>query len=608
MDVLKFGFIYWKRNLIWAFIAQLISYIAIIADLMIPLFSEMFIDYVICDNKSTNDGVFSFILSGKYGEIHSMKLFFSLAIIFMIFLVTRIILIYVKNITNQNLGLNLETDLRVVTFRKLMELDSETISEYNTGELLTIINSDTILYKELFCRMIPNILDSIFVLIISAFLLSRINISLIAIPIIMMPFFVISLMNFRRKARSNYRNIRKSNSEMNLNVQENIEAVRLVRSFTNEEIEKRKFYKSNEKLKDSYINQIKLSSKFEVLFSSIKQIAYIGTIAVSTVLVIKGYMLIGYLVACSSYVLKMMDHISQINNTLFQMQQQLVSGQKMMNFMNCKSKITDSTDNLKITGVPNIRIKNAYLTMEDNAVLKDVSIDVPYGKKVGIVGGTGSGKSVLLESLVRIHDLTCGTIEINGKDIRDYSLKYLRNSFSYVFQEVFLFSNTIDSNIAYAEPDAEKEQVIKASKHAQAHNFVKKLPVGYETIVGEKGIGISGGQKQRVSIARALLKDAPVLILDDSTSALDVDTEKKLLADIKKYYPDKTILISAHRMSSVIDCDEIIYMQDGLIVERGTFDELMKLGGHFANVYKIQEEQRKSVIDFDALATGEVGK
>ena len=151
--------------------------------------------------------------------------------------------------------------------------------------------------------------------------------------------------------------------------------------------------------------------------------AYIGTIAVSTILVIKGYMLIGYLVACSNYVLKMMDHISQINNTLFQMQQQFVSGQKMMNFMNCKSKITDGTENLKITGVPNISIKNACLTMEDNQVLKDVSIDVPYGKKVGIVGGTGSGKSVLLESLVRIHDLTHGTIEINGKDIRDYSLK-----------------------------------------------------------------------------------------------------------------------------------------------------------------------------------------
>lgn len=606
MEVLKFGFKYWKRNLTLAITAQIISFAAIIADLMIPLLSEMFIDYVICDNKPTNDGIFSFMLNEKYGQIHSMKLFFSLVIIFMIFLLTRIIFIYVKNVINQHLGLNLETDLRAVTFRKLMELDSETVAEYNTGELLTTLNSDTIMYKELFCRMIPNIFDSLFVLIICGFLLCRINISLLAIPLIIMPFFVVALMKFRKAARINYKNIRKGNSEMSLNVQENIEAVRLVRSFTNEDIEKKKFDKANKKLKDSYINQVKLSSKFEVVFSSIKQIAYIGTIAVSTILVIKGYMLIGFLFACSNYVLKMMDNISQINNMLFQMQQQFVSGQKMMNFMKCKSKIIETVENVKITGVPNIRINNAYLVMEGNEVLKDISIEVPYGKKIGIVGGTGSGKSVLLESLVRIHDLTSGKIEINGKDIKEYSLTALRSSFSYVFQDVFLFSNTIDSNIAYAKPNIEKEEVIKAAKHAQAHNFVKKLPVGYDTIVGEKGIGISGGQKQRVSIARALLKDAPILILDDSTSALDVDTEKKLLTDIKKHYPDKTIFISAHRMSSVIDCDEIIYMQDGKILEKGTFAELMKLKGHFANVYEIQEAQRKSVIDFDALAEGEV--
>ena len=608
MDVLKFGFKYWKRNLIWAVIAQLVGYFAIIADLMIPLFSELFIDYVIGDNKPTNEGLFSFMLSGKYGQIHSKQLFFSLAAVFMIFLLTRIILIYIKNLMNQHLGLNLETDLRVATFRKLMELDSQTISEFNTGELLTTINSDTIMYKELFCRMIPNILDSIFVLIICTILLSSISISFLAIPIITMPFFLIALMRFKKAARSNYKNIRKSNSKMSLNVQENIEAVRLVRSFTNEELEKRKFGKSNEKLKDSYIKQINLSSKFEVIFSSIKQLAYIGTIAVSAILVIKGYMLIGYLVACSNYVLKIMDHISQINNNLFQMQQQFVSGQKMMYFMNCKSKIIDRKESIEINDVPNISIRNAYLTMEDNQVLKDVSIEIPYGKKVGIVGGTGSGKSVLLESLMRIHDLTGGIIEINDKDIRNYSLMSLRNNFSYIFQEVFLFSNTIDSNIAYAKPDIDNDKVIKASKHAQAHDFVKKLPVGYETIVGEKGIGISGGQKQRVSIARALLKDAPVLILDDSTSGLNVETQKRLLADIKKYYPNKSIFISAHRMSSVVVCDEIIYMQDGTIAERGTFEELMKLEGHFAKVYKIQEAQRKAVVDFDSLAAGEAGR
>jgi len=296
--------------------------------------------------------------------------------------------------------------------------------------------------------------------------------------------------------------------------------------------------------------------------------------------------------------MKIMDHISQINNTLFIMQQQIVSGHKMIDFLNCESKVPEKEDAVGITSLPNIEVNNGYLVMDGKTVLKDINVSIPYGKKLGIVGGTGSGKSVLLESLVRIHDLTGGSITINGTDVRDYTLDSLRNNFSYVFQDVFLFSNTIDSNIAYAMPDIERRQVVNAAKHAQAHNFIKHLPERYDTIVGERGLGISGGQKQRVSIARALLKDAPVIVLDDSTSALDVKTERKLLADIKENYPDKTMLISAHRLSSVASCDEILYMQDGMIVERGTFDELMALGGHFANVYNVQEAERKSVIEY----------
>ncbi len=605
MEVMKFGFKYWKRNLGLAVITQIISFIALTADLMLPLFSEMFIDYIIKDSKPKEDGIFSFMLTGKYGEVHTMQLFFSLAVLFLMILLLRIVLVYVKNIVNQKLGLRLETDLRKETFNKIMELDSETLSEYNTGELLTISHSDTIMFKEMFCRMIPNICDSIYVIVLTIIILSSINVSLLFIPVILMPFFAISLIKFKKIARVNYRNIRASNSEMNITVQENIEAVRLVRSFTNEDTEKAKFDKANEKLKDSYINQIKLSSKFEVVFSSIKQIAYIGSIAVSAVLVMKGYMMVGFLVSCANYVLKIMDYISMINNTLFQMQQQLVSGQKMMNFMNCKSRIKDGEEVLDTSKKVDIKIENGSLVMDGKQVLEKINLDIPYGKKVGVVGGTGSGKSVLLESFVRIHDYTDGRMLIDGKDVRDYTLESLRELFSYVFQDVFLFSNTIDSNIAYAEPDIENDQVIQAAKHAQANNFIRQLPMQYDTIVGERGLGISGGQKQRVSIARALLKNAPVLVLDDSTSALDVETEKKLLADIKANYPEKTLLISAHRMSSVVDCDEIIYMQDGNIVERGTFDELMKINGHFAAVYNIQETQRKAVVNFDALQESE---
>lgn len=598
MEVLKFGYRYWKKNMPMAVLIQICSFVAIICDLLLPLLSEMFIDYVILEHPATSDNIFSFLLSGKYGHIHTIKLFFSIATVFMILLCIRLALVYFKNVTSQKLGIKLETDLRKATFRKIMELDSETLSEFNTGELLTTANADTVMYKELFCTMLIRLFDSIFVLGMCSYMLARINLALLFIPLILLPAFAVSLIRFRKQARENYREIRESNSKMSLTVQENIEAVRIVRSFTNEDTEIEKFRESNDRLKASYINQIDLSSKFEVIFSTIKQIAYIGSIAISAVLVIKGYILVGFLVTSSSYVMKIMDHISQINNTLFIMQQQIVSGRKMIDFLSCESKVPEKEDAITIENKPDIEVKNGYMVMDGKTVLKDINLDIPYGKKVGIVGGTGSGKSVLLESLVRIHDLTGGRIEINNVDVRDYTLDSLRANFSYVFQDVFLFSNTIDSNIAYAEPDIERRQIVNAAKHAQAHNFIKGLPERYDTIVGERGLGISGGQKQRVSIARALLKDAPVIVLDDSTSALDVNTEKRLLADIKANYPDKTMLISAHRLSSVVDCDEILYMQDGMIVERGTFDELMKMNGHFANVYNVQEAERRSVLEY----------
>ena len=606
MDVMRFGYRYWRRNMPMAVFAQILSFIALLAELFIPIVQEMLVDYVIFDDVAKTDGVFSFMLNGRYGDIHTFRLFISLSVLFIIVLSVRIVFVYVRNVINQRLGLRLETDLRMATFDKLMELDSSSISDINTGELLTTINSDTIMYKELFSRIISNCLDSIFVIILSSVILASINIYLLLVPVCIMPFFIVSLMRFKRLAMTNYQAIRDNNSTMNLTVQENIEAVRLVRSFTNERLEKDKFDTANTKLKDSYIGQIKLSAKFEVIFSSIRQFAYIGSIAVSAVLVMKGYMQVGFLVAATSYVLKIMNFITLINNCIFQMQQQLVSGKKMMEFMNLESKIKDGDIVADDTKKVDIKIENASMVIDGKQVLKNINLDIPYGKKVGIIGGTGSGKSVLLESFVRIHDMTSGRITLNGIDIRDYTIESLREQYSYVFQDVFLFSNTIDSNIAYSEPHAAKEQIIKAAKHAQAHSFIEELQDGYETIVGERGLGISGGQKQRVSIARALLKDAPVLIMDDSTSALDINTEKKLLNMIKENYPKKTILISAHRISSVVNCDEIIYLQDGEIVERGTFDELMKINGHFAAVYNIQEAQKAKAVNYDKVKSMEV--
>ena len=601
MEVFKFGFRQWKKHLPLDILTKLLSFTALTADLLLPLITAMFINHVIKEEAPEEGGVFSFLLSGKYGEVHSMKLFWTLAFVFLGLILFKDVIVYVKNYILQKLGLALETDLRVLTFHKLMELDSETVSEYNTGELLTTINSDTIMFKELFCRMIPNIFDSTFVLIVAVCMLASINTYLLIIPVVLTPFFAVALLRFRKLARANFRAIRANNSNMSLTVQENIEAVRLVRSFTNEELEKRKFDQANFTLRDSHIKQIKLSSSFEAAFSIIRQVAYVGSIAVAAILVMRGQLLVGYLVACADYVFRIMNHVTQINNSIFQMQQQLVSGKKMLDFMNHESKIVGGEQSAKSIDPIHLKVEDASLSIQGQEILKHVSLDVTPGKKIGIVGGTGSGKSVLLESLIRVHDVSSGRITMNGTDIREYDLDSLRQKFSYVFQDVFLFSNTITSNIAYSEPEVERQQIQKAAEHAQAHGFITNLLDGYETIVGERGLGISGGQKQRVSIARALLRDAPILVLDDSTSALDVGTEKKLLADIKKYYPDKTLLISAHRLSSVVDCDEILFMRDGSITERGTFDELMSRNGDFAKIYNIQKNQEGSV-NFDALA------
>lgn len=601
MEVFKFGFRHWKKYLPLDILTKLMSIIALTADMLIPLITAMFINYVIQSHPPKEGEFFGFLLTGKYGKIHTMRLFWTLATVFISLLLFKDIIVYLKNLTLQKLGLGLETDLRKVTFDKLMKLDSETLSEYNTGELLTTLNSDTIMFKEMFCRMIPNIFESILTLILAIVMLSTMNKLLLIIPLILTPFFTVALLRFRKQARKNFRNIRGKNSHMSLAVQENIEAVRLVRSFTNENVEKQKFDEANVALKDAHIEQIKLSSTFEAIFSIVRQIAYIGSVAVVAVLIIQGKLLIGALISCTDYVIRIMNAVTQINNSMFQMQQQLVSGRKMLDFVRCESKIADGSISAKTMENVHIQIHIGNLNIQGQQILRDIDLDIPMGKKIGIVGGTGSGKSVLLESLIRVHDLSGGSITMNGTDIRELELDSLREKFAYVFQDVFLFSNTIESNIAYSDPTADDRRVEQAALHAQADGFIRKLTEGYDTIVGERGLGISGGQKQRVSIARALLRNAPVLVLDDSTSALDVNTEKRLLKDIKENYPEKTLLISAHRLSSVVDCDEIIYMKNGMILERGGFDELMALDGHFARIYKIQMTQEGSV-NFDALA------
>ena len=591
MSIFSYGMRYWKKHVPCAVFCQIIGFVALTVDVLLPLLGAMFVDYVLNYTGVTDGGgIFSFLLD--YGEPAGWELFFAIAVVFVVLELFREGIIYLRNVLFQYNGLLFENELRDISYKKLVELDSATVSAYNTGELLTTLSSDIITFKEMYSRVLLTLADGFFILIITCVMLAINSLYMLILPVVIAPIMLFALVRYTRAARRVSQNIRTQNAVMNLCVQENIDAVRLVRSFANEQYEENKFDGVNRDLCAAYWEQVDVSAKYGMIFNTIRQVAYIATIVIGTLMVFSGQFQVGIMTACVTYVLRIMDYVTQINNSIYQLQYGLVSGGRVMEFLEHPPKIAPPVGNEHISSVPDIEIKNISVIEEGKQLLKNVSLRVPYGKTVGIMGGTGSGKSVLLKSLVRMYDVSQGSIEINGKDIRRYDLDDLRNEFAYVFQDVFLFSNTIDANIAFYAPDVDKETVMRVAEQAQAGGFIRRLPQGYETIVGEKGLGLSGGQKQRISIARALLKNAPVLVFDDASSALDADTERKLMRTVKENYAGHTIFIAAHRVSSIEDCDEILYMRDGEIVERGTFAELMQRDGIFAQIYKMQTAEK----------------
>ena len=297
-----------------------------------------------------------------------------------------------------------------------------------------------------------------------------------------------------------------------------------------------------------------------------------------------------------SYIGMINPNLINIINYLGVIQNTMICGGRMFTFANTANVISAPDGAPAPEGCPDIELHNVSVCLDDHEQIHDVTLSLPYGKKLGVMGRTGAGKSVLIKTLPRLFETTGGEVLLNGRSIKSYDVEEVRRLFSIVFQDVFLFSDTIESNIAFYDPDVEDDKIRRAADLSEAAGFIEKLPDGYGTVVGERGLGLSGGQKQRISMARALLKDAPVLLLDDCTSALDLDTERRILANIEEAYPDRTLVISSHRASSVEHCDEILFLENGVIAERGTHAELMEQKGRYYQTYTAQAAQNREAI------------
>ena len=274
-----------------------------------------------------------------------------------------------------------------------------------------------------------------------------------------------------------------------------------------------------------------------------------------------------------------------INDT----QRFIASSEKIINLLNTESNIKNNEDIINVNKFEgNIKFKNVSLDIDGRRVINNISFEVKSGQTIGLVGHTGSGKSLIINLLSRFYDATAGEIYIDGINIKDIDLEILRGNIATAMQDIFLFSDTVKDNIAFSNPRASFSEIKRISKKAQAHDFIKRLDDGYETIIGERGVGLSGGQRQRVSLARAMMKNASIFVLDDVTSAVDMETEKKIQHELKNMEEKKTTFIIAHRISSIKQADLILVLDNGEIIERGTHEELIEKNGYYSNIFYTQ--------------------
>ncbi|MDY6227875.1 MAG: ABC transporter ATP-binding protein [Clostridium sp.] len=535
-------------------------------DLFMPYLQKVFID----------EG----IIQGNYSVIKIILIALSAITI------TKSILGYLKEFLYDYLSVKVHADIKNDMFNHIQKLEFKYFDEMNTGELMSRIGEDVENIWQTLSFGFRLFIENIIYFVISTIILFSLNWELaLACFIIMIPigFMAISL---EKKFGESYGKLSDKTAEITTTAQENISGVRLVKAFAREKYEIKKFLKMNRKFYDLSMEQGKIIGDYFPPIEFLTNIALVVMIVYGAFIVMKGNISIGVLVAFSGYIWNLIWPMRMLGELLDLLSRNTASAKKIFEIMDKEPEIQnrDKTYRPKEL-VGDITFNNVSFKYKDEYVLKNINLDIKAGSTVAIMGTTGSGKSTLINLIGRYYDVTDGNIKIDNVDLKNYDLNFLREKMSIVPQDTFLFSDSIINNIKFSNENASFEEVKKAAELACALEFVDSLEEGFYTEIGERGMGLSGGQKQRISITRALVRQAKVLILDDSTSALDMETEYRLLKNLSNRENTSTTFIIAHRISAVKNADLIIYLEDGEIKEKGTHEELLKLKGKYFDIY-----------------------
>ena len=491
------------------------------------------------------------------------------------------------------MGARMESDMRSELLEHYQRLSFGFYDVQQTGQLMTRITHDLFNISELYHHGPEDVAIAVLKLAGVLIILLGINARLTLMILLLLPIMAVYAFYFNRRMNFALRQSRDRIGDINAQVEDTLAGIRVVKSFTNEAIETSKFAYANSRFVDSRRQGYKSEAYFSGGMDAFTQLMTIAVVVIGGAAIANAALDLADLLTYLLCVGILIEPIQRLVNFARLFQEGITGFTRFMEILEVEPDIRDAADAIELADVQgHIEFRQvSFRYKEDHAhVLKHICLDIQAGETVALVGFSGAGKTTLCSLIPRFYEVSEGEIRLDGKDIRDVSMRSLRRNIGIVQQDVYLFAGTVSDNIRYGKPDASQAEIISAAKQANAHDFIMALPAGYDTDVGQRGVKLSGGQKQRLSIARVFLKNPPIIIFDEATSALDYESERAVQDSLEKLAYKRTTLVIAHRLSTVRNAQRIVVLTDNGIDEQGTHEELIALEGAYASIYKLQLE------------------